>query len=153
MTRKIILGVIFSLFVACSTTEIEKIQKNDVSVKNEQKVEENMNKEITLKKYMLEGNEFVSALNNGTSIGFSNGRVYGSTGINRYFASYDVVDGKLVFTAEFGMTRASGSQKERIVEYKFITALKENEKMTLRDDKLILIDKFGSELEFIHIER
>jgi len=65
-------------------------------------------------KEQLNGREFIivtEGYNSKTSIGFKGDRVYGFSGINRYFGTYQVSGGKFVF-GEFGLTRMAGSESD-----------------------------------------
>ena len=81
-------------------------------------------------KEQLNGREFfivTDGYNKKASIGFQGDRVYGFSGINRYFGDYQVSGGKLVF-GEFGLTRMGGSQDEMTKELQFLDLLKNNKK-------------------------
>ena len=76
-----------------------------------------------------------------------NGRVYGFSGINRYFGTYQVSGGKFVF-GEFGLTRMAGSESEMTLELKFLDILKNNKSVKLSGDTLTLTSTEGIELVF-----
>ena len=101
-------------------------------------------------KEQLNGREFIivtEGYNSKTSIGFKGNRVYGFSGINRYFGTYQVSGGKFIFS-EFGLTRMAGSEKEMTQELKFLDILKNNKSVKLSEDTLTLISTEGIELIF-----
>ena len=101
-------------------------------------------------KEQLNGREFTivtDGYNKKTSIGFDGNRVYGFSGINRYFGTYQISGGKFVF-GEFGLTRMGSTEKEMTQELKFLDILKNNKSINLSGDTLTLISTEGIELIF-----
>ena len=101
-------------------------------------------------KEQLNGREFIivtEGYNSKTSIGFKGDRVYGFSGINRYFGTYQISGGKFVF-GEFGLTRMAGSESEMTLELKFLDILKNNKSVKLSGDTLTLTSTEGIELVF-----
>lgn len=101
-------------------------------------------------KEQLDGREFIivtDGYNKETSIGFKGNRVYGFSGINRYFGNYQISSGKFVF-GEFGLTRMGGTEKEMTQELKFLDILKNNKSINLSGNTLTLISTEGIELIF-----
>jgi len=69
-------------------------------------------------KEQLNGREFIivtEGYNSKTSIGFKGDRVYGFSGINRYFGTYQISGGKFIFS-DFGLTQMAGSEEEMTKE-------------------------------------
>lgn len=101
-------------------------------------------------KEQLNGREFfivTEGYNKKTSIGFNGNRVYGCSGINRYFGEYKLSGEKFVFS-EFGLTRMAGSEKEMTQELQFLDLLKNNKSVKLSGGTLTLISNEGIELIF-----
>lgn len=149
MKKKIITMLFATLFIASCTTA-EKLT-NNVNDTNITKEENNMiiQEEVKLKKEDLINKNFVLSTNNKITIGFDNERIFGSTGINRYFAGYKIKDNKLLIDNNMAMTRAAGPRQDMIQEFQFITSLQENEKISFDGEKLIFTDKHGAIMEMI----
>lgn len=58
-------------------------------------------------------------------IGFDNGSVYGSGGVNRYIGSYKIKDGSITFS-NLGSTMMMGPQEDMDNETKYLSSLKES---------------------------
>lgn len=71
------------------------------------------------------------------TIGFTKDRVYGFSGVNRYFGLYKVENNKLVIE-NLGVTRMAGRRDEELAELVFLTALKDNKEIKLEEPYLIL---------------
>ena len=96
-------------------------------------------------KEQLNGREFVivtEGYNKKTSIGFQGDRVYGFSGINRYFGNYQISGGKFIFS-DFGLTQMAGSEEEMTKELQFLDLLRKNKSIKLSGDTLTLVSTEG----------
>ena len=101
-------------------------------------------------KEQLNGREFVivtEGFNKKVSIGFQGDRVYGFSGINRYFGNYQISGGKVIFS-DFGLTQMAGSEEEMTKELQFLDLLRKNKSIKLSGGTLTLISTEGIELVF-----
>ena len=145
MKKFLILGIVAVALTACTDVKVPFMS----SAKTESSTSSSAPVFASLKE-QLNGREFVivtEGYNKKTSIGFQGDRVYGFSGINRYFGDYQVSGGKLVF-GEFGLTRMGGSQDEMTKELQFLDLLKNNKSVKLSGGTLTLISNEGIELVF-----
>ena len=145
MKKLLILGITAVALTACTEVNVPFLS----SAKTESSTSSSAPVFASLKE-QLNGREFVivtEGYNKKTSIGFQGDRVYGFSGINRYFGDYQVSGGKLVF-GEFGLTRMGGSQDEMTKELQFLDLLKNNKSVKLSGGTLTLISNEGIELVF-----
>ena len=145
MKKFLILGITAVALTACTDVNVPFMSsaKTESSTSSSTPVFANL-------KEQLNGREFIivtEGYNSKTSIGFKGDRVYGFSGINRYFGDYQVSGGKLVF-GEFGLTRMGGSQDEMTKELQFLDLLKNNKSVKLSGGTLTLISNEGIELVF-----
>ena len=146
ITKKfLILGIVAVALTACTDVKVPFMS----SAKTESSSSSSTSIFASLKE-QLNGREFfivTDGYNKKASIGFQGDRVYGFSGINRYFGDYQVSGGKLVF-GEFGLTRMGGSQDEMTKELQFLDLLKNNKSVKLSGGTLTLISNEGIELVF-----
>ena len=145
MKKFLILGIVAVALTACTDVKVPFMS----SAKTESSSSSSTSVFASLKE-QLNGREFVivtEGFNKKASIGFQGDRVYGFSGINRYFGDYQVSGGKLVF-GEFGLTRMGGSQEEMTKELQFLDLLKNNKSVKLSGGTLTLISNEGIELVF-----
>ena len=145
MKKFLILGITAVALTACTEVNVPFLS----SAKTESSTSSSAPVFASLKE-QLNGREFVivtEGYNKKTSIGFQGDRVYGFSGINRYFGTYQVSGGKFVF-GEFGLTRMAGSESEMTLELKFLDILKNNKSVKLSGDTLTLTSTEGIELVF-----
>ena len=145
MKKFLILGITAVALTACTEVNVPFLS----SAKTESSTSSSAPVFASLKE-QLNGREFVivtEGYNKKTSIGFQGDRVYGFSGINRYFGDYQVSGGKLVF-GEFGLTRMGGSQDEMTKELQFLDLLRKNKSIKLSGDTLTLVSTEGIELVF-----
>ena len=145
MKKFLILGITAVALTACTEVNVPFLS----STKTESSTSSSTPVFASLKE-QLNGREFVivtEGYNKKTSIGFQGDRVYGFSGINRYFGTYQVSGGKFVF-GEFGLTRMAGSESEMTLELKFLDILKNNKSVKLSGDTLTLTSTEGIELVF-----
>ena len=145
MKKFLILGITAVALTACTEVNVPFLS----SAKTESSTSSSAPVFASLKE-QLNGREFVivtEGFNKKASIGFQGDRVYGFSGINRYFGDYQVSGGKLVF-GEFGLTRMGGSQDEMTKELQFLDLLKNNKSVKLSGGTLTLISNEGIELVF-----
>lgn len=81
---------------------------------------------------LLDKKEYRLAANPKITIGFDNGSVYGSSGVNRYIGSYKIKDGSITFS-NLGSTMMMGPQEDIDNETKYLSSLKES--LVIRFDK------------------
>ena len=145
MKKFLILGIVAVALTACTDVKVPFMS----SAKTESTSSSSTSVFASLKE-QLNGREFVivtGGYNNKVTIGFQGDRVYGFSGINRYFGDYQVSGGKLIF-GEFGLTRMGGSQEEMTKELQFLDLLKNNRSVKLSGATLTLISNEGIELVF-----
>ena len=145
MKKFLILGIVAVALTACTDVKVPFMS----SAKTESSSSSSTSVFASLKE-QLNGREFfivTDGYNKKASIGFQGDRVYGFSGINRYFGDYQVSGGKLVF-GEFGLTRMGGSQDEMTKELQFLDLLKNNKSVKLSGGTLTLISNEGIELVF-----
>ena len=145
MKKFLILGIVAVALTACTDVKVPFMS----SAKTESSSSSSTSVFASLKE-QLNGREFfivTDGYNKKASIGFQGDRVYGFSGINRYFGDYQVSGGKLVF-GEFGLTRMGGSQDEMTKELQFLDLLKKNKSVKLSGGTLTLISTEGIELVF-----
>lgn len=145
MKKFLILGIVAVALTACTDVKVPFMS----SAKTESSSSSSTSIFASLKE-QLNGREFfivTDGYNKKASIGFQGDRVYGFSGINRYFGDYQVSGGKLVF-GEFGLTRMGGSQDEMTKELQFLDLLKNNKSVKLSGGALTLISNEGIELVF-----
>ena len=145
MKKFLILGIVAVALTACTDVKVPFMS----SAKTESSSSTSTSVFASLKE-QLNGREFIivtDGYNKKASIGFQGDRVYGFSGINRYFGDYQVSGGKLVF-GEFGLTRMGGSQDEMTKELPFLDLLKNNKSVKLSGGTLTLISNEGIELVF-----
>ena len=147
MKKFLILGIVAVALTACTDVKVPFMS----SAKTESSSSTSSSTPIFASlKEQLNGREFTivsEGYNKQVSIGFKGDRVYGFSGINRYFGDYQVSGGKLVF-GEFGLTRMGGSQEEMTKELQFLDLLKKNKSVKLSGGTLTLISNEGIELVF-----
>ena len=145
MKKFLILGIVAVALTACTDVKVPFMS----SAKTESSSSSSTSVFASLKE-QLNGREFfivTDGYNKKASIGFQGDRVYGFSGINRYFGDYQVSGGKLVF-GEFGLTRMGGSQDEMTKELQFLDLLRKNKSIKLSGDTLTLVSTEGIELVF-----
>jgi len=145
MKKFLILGIVAVALTACTDVKVPFMS----SSKTESSASSSTSVFGSLKE-QLNGREFVivtEGFNKKVSIGFQGDRVYGFSGINRYFGNYQVSGGKLVF-GEFGMSRQGASEEEMTKELQFLDLLKKNKSVKLSGGTLTLISTEGIELVF-----
>ena len=147
MKKFLILGIVAVALTACTDVKVPFMS----SAKTESSSSTSSSTPVFASlKEQLNGREFMivtDGYNKQVSIGFQGDRVYGFSGINRYFGDYQVSGGKLVF-GEFGLTRMGGSQDEMTKELQFLDLLKNNKSVKLSGGTLTLISNEGIELVF-----
>lgn len=81
---------------------------------------------------LLDKKEYKLAANPKITIGFDNGSVFGSSGVNRYIGSYKIKNGSITFS-NLGSTMMMGPQEDMDNETKYLSSLKES--LVIRFDK------------------
>ena len=145
MKKLLILGITAVVLTACTEVNVPFLS----STKTESSSSSSAPVFASLKE-QLNGREFVivtEGYNKKTSIGFQGDRVYGFSGINRYFGNYQISGGKFVFD-DFGLTQMAGSEEEMTKELQFLDLLRKNKSIKLSGDTLTLISTEGIELVF-----
>lgn len=150
MKKILILGIAALALTACTDTKVPFLSSKSGNTNSSSNASGTSVGLFANLKEQLNGREFIivtEGYNSKTSIGFKGDRVYGFSGINRYFGTYQVSGGKFIFS-EFGLTRMAGSEKEMTQELKFLDILKNNKSVKLSGDTLTLISTEGIELIF-----
>ncbi len=145
MKKFLILGITAAALTSCTDINVPFLSstKTESSTSSSAPVFANL-------KEQLNGKEFVivsEGYNKKTSIGFQGDRVYGFSGINRYFGNYQISGGKFIFS-DFGLTQMAGSEEEMTKELQFLDLLRKNKSIKLSGDTLTLVSTEGMELVF-----
>lgn len=138
--------MIVSLLILTACTDISVV-KNELKSKREIiKQEFKMFNQNTLvgKEFVLESEGYKGKE---IFIGFTNDRIYGSGGINRFFGKYKVADNKLS-VENIGVTKMAGNKEDMIKEFTFLSIFNDENEISLDGYKLILKTKEGIEFEF-----
>ena len=147
MKNFLILGIVAVALTACTDVKVPFMSSSKTESSSSASSSTSVFGSL---KEQLNGREFVivtEGFNKKASIGFQGDRVYGFSGINRYFGDYQVSGGKLVF-GEFGMSRQGASEEEMTKELQFLDLLKKNKSVKLSGGTLTLISTEGIELVF-----
>ena len=147
MKKFLILGIVAVALTACTDVKVPFMSSSKTESSSSASSSTSVFGSL---KERLNGREFVivtEGFNKKVSIGFQGDRVYGFSGINRYFGNYQVSGGKLVF-GEFGMSRQGASEEEMTKELQFLDLLKKNKSVKLSGGTLTLISTEGIELVF-----
>ena len=150
MKKLLILGIATLALTACTDTKVPFLSSKSNSTNSSSNASASSVGIFTNLKEQLNGREFIivtEGYNSKTSIGFKGDRVYGFSGINRYFGTYQISGGKFIF-GEFGLTTLPGTQEAMTQELKFIDTLKKNKSIKLSGDTLTLTSTEGVELIF-----
>ena len=145
MKKFLILGIVAVALTACTDVKVPFMS----SAKTESSSSSSTSVFASLKE-QLNGREFfivTDGYNKKASIGFQGDRVYGFSGINRYFGNYQISGGKFIFS-DFGLTQMAGSEDEMTKELQFLDLLKNNKSVKLSGGTLTLISNEGIELVF-----
>jgi len=147
MKKFLILGIVAVALTACTDVKVPFMS----SAKTESSSSTSSSTPVFASlKEQLNGREFIivtDGYNKQVSIGFKGDRVYGFSGINRYFGNYQISGGKFVFD-DFGLTQMAGSEEEMTKELQFLDLLRKNKSIKLSGDTLTLLSTEGIELVF-----
>ena len=147
MKKFLILGIVAVALTACTDVKVPFMS----SAKTESSSSTSSSAPVFASlKEQLNGREFMivtDGYNKQVSIGFKGDRVYGFSGINRYFGNYQISGGKFVFD-DFGLTQMAGSEEEMTKELQFLDLLRKNKSIKLSGDTLTLVSTEGIELVF-----
>ena len=147
MKKFLILGIVAVALTACTDVKVPFMS----SAKTESSSSTSSSTPVFASlKEQLNGREFMivtDGYNKQVSIGFKGDRVYGFSGINRYFGNYQISGGKFVFD-DFGLTQMAGSEEEMTKELQFLDLLRKNKSIKLSGDTLTLLSTEGIELVF-----
>ena len=147
MKKFLILGIVAVALTACTDVKVPFMS----SAKTESSSSTSSSTPVFASlKEQLNGREFMivtDGFNKQVSIGFKGDRVYGFSGINRYFGNYQISGGKFVFD-DFGLTQMAGSEEEMTKELQFLDLLRKNKSIKLSGDTLTLLSTEGIELVF-----
>ena len=90
---------------------------------------------------MLNKKEYKLASNPKITIGFVNGSVFGSSGVNRYIGSYTIKDGSITFS-NLGSTMMMGPQEDMDNETKYLAGLKESLAVKFDKENNLIIGRY-----------
>lgn len=90
---------------------------------------------------MLNKKEYKLASNPKITIGFDNGSVFGSSGVNRYIGSYTIKDGSIIFS-NLGSTMMMGPQEDMDNETKYLAGLKESLAVKFDKENNLIIGRY-----------
>lgn len=95
--------------------------------------ESNISKSINNHEFKLEDNHKIT-------IGFDNGSVHGSAGVNRYMGGYTIKDNKISFT-QMGTTMMMGLPEDMDNETAYLKFLQDNLSIAYDNSTLTIGDK------------
>lgn len=81
-------------------------------------------------------------------INFENDKIFGTSGVNRYFADY-TLEGSKIFIKEPGLTRMMGPENLMVQEREYLKNLKNSKEIKITKDGIILITNSGVKLNFV----
>lgn len=82
------------------------------------------------------------------TLGFDEeGRIFGFSGINRYFGKVDINNGTIL-VEPLATTRMAGPKEKMIIEDQYLTILKSTKTIEIKNDSLILTNERGETLIF-----
>lgn len=142
MKKLIILSMAALTLTACSSTDLSS-KISSVKEKASKVFTSNLKQDLNGREFKLVSEGYGRAV----TIGFKDNRVFGNSGINRYFGTYEISGNKFNFS-DFGLTRMGGSEDEMIKELKFLTNLKHNTAVKLEENVLTLTSEEGFIMEF-----
>lgn len=90
---------------------------------------------------ILNKKEYKLASNPKITIGFDNGSVFGSSGVNRYIGSYTIKDGSITFS-NLGSTMMMGPQEDMDNETKYLAGLKESLAVKFDKENNLIIGRY-----------
>lgn len=90
---------------------------------------------------LLNKKEYKLASNSRITIGFDNGSVFGSSGVNRYIGSYSIKDGKITF-GNLGSTMMMGLPEDMDNETKYLKSLKESLAIKFDKENNLIISEY-----------
>lgn len=90
---------------------------------------------------MFNKKEYKLASNPKITIGFDNGSVFGSSGVNRYIGSYTIKDGSITFS-NLGSTMMMGTQEDMDNETKYLAGLKESLAVKFDKENNLIIGRY-----------
>ena len=86
--------------------------------------------------------------NQGLTVGFDEaGRIFGYSGLNRFFGKAEIKDGGLKIDP-LASTRMGGAREALIREDQYLSLLKSMTKITMENNQLILTNENGEQLIF-----
>lgn len=89
---------------------------------------------------LINKKEYKLADNPKITIGFDNGSVFGSSGVNRYIGSYTIKNGSISF-GNFGSTMMMGQKEDMDNETKYLKSLQESLPVKIdKENNLIIGD-------------
>lgn len=141
--KKIIIMSMAVLALSACTGGMSMPSMTSVKEKVVSKVVRNYVKELDGREFKMTSEGY----SKNVTIGFKENRVFGNSGINRYFGSYEISGDKIKFSA-FGVTKMAGRQEDMIQELKYLTNLKENQNIKLEGDILTLTSEQGFTMVF-----
>lgn len=87
------------------------------------------------------------------TITFSQDKVYGFAGVNRYFAGYKVENNNNIIFSPIGSTMMTGSEKDMKMENNYLSLLNNINKIKVYRDRLELITKNNILLKFVENDK
>lgn len=128
--------------------DIKRIEKNEnflVMTKKDNTKVYLLNKESILnKEYKLKNTRYKD-LN--ISLKFGNDILYGYSGVNNYNSKYEIKNSRL-YIYETAITLRMAEDEKMNLETEFLDLLKDNDKIEIKNNQLILLTKKGQKLIF-----
>lgn len=134
MIRKIIIISIFALFVTSIFISSAFRKKSDKL----------LFKNIIGKEYRLIVDNNITDI----TVNFSEDKVYGHAGVNRYSSQYKIINNEIEFSAIIS-TMMAGPEEKMAMESEFLKKFNNVNKINLEKNLLILITKNNEKLIFV----
>ncbi len=90
---------------------------------------------------IIDKKEYILSDNPKITIGFNNGLVFGSGGVNQYSGSYFIKNGRITFI-NIGATMMMGAESDMDNESKYLQSLKDNLSIKVDKENNLIIDKY-----------
>lgn len=138
--------ILLSIFMMLFTLEMVYADKYDELVYGDIQYKYIDNSSYTGTSLNISSKEYRLLNNRDITIGFSDGRVFGSSGVNRFMGSYKI-EGDRIEIRLGGSTMMMGAEKDMEQEQEFLKWLSVSHKIKLSKDRLFIGDK-----EFLQIK-
>ena len=138
--------ILLSIFMMLFTLEMVYADKYDELVYGDIQYKYIDNSSYTGTSLNISSKEYRLLSNSNVTIVFSEGRIFGSSEVNRYIGTYELETGKIKIRV-YGSTMMMGAEKDMEQEQEFLKWIAKSHRIKLSKDKLFIGDK-----EFVQIK-